>query len=89
MENMGRIKRHKKQRRKRKVNGENKKMQTVPKGENNTHEGEIKCEGVKYRITGKIKGTRAKEKNERLRGEMKSADSANGENKKHEGENKV
>ena len=64
-------------------------MQTVPKGENKTNEGEIKCEGVKYRITGKIKGTRAKEENERSRGEMKGADSANGDNKKHEGGNKL
>ena len=30
-----------------KVKVEIKKVQTVPKGENKTHEGEIKCEGVK------------------------------------------
>ena len=51
--------------------------------------GEIKYEGVKYRITGKIKSTRAKEENERLRVEMKDADSDEGENRIHEGENKM
>ena len=36
----------------------------------------------------KTKGTRAKEKKQRQRGEMKGADSAKGENKMHEGNNK-
>ena len=36
----------------------------------------------------KTNGTRAKEKKRRLRGEMNGADSAKGENKMHEGDNK-
>ena len=40
--------------------------------------GEIKCEGVKERITGIIKGTRAKEENGRLRVEMKGEDGDEG-----------
>ena len=34
---------------------------------------------------GKLRGTKAKEKKQRLRGEMKGADSAKGENKMHDG----
>ena len=37
----------------------------------------------------KIKGTKAKEKKQRLRGEMKGAESAKGENKMHDGENEM
>ncbi len=37
----------------------------------------------------KTKGTRAKEKKQRLRGDMKGADSAKGENKMQEGVNKM
>ena len=36
----------------------------------------------------KTNGTRAKEKKQRLISEMKGADSAKGENKMHEGDNK-
>ena len=46
---------------------------------------DIKIRVVKYRITWKIKGTRAKEESNRLREKIKGADSAKGENKMHEG----
>ena len=36
-------------------------------------------------LPGKMKGTKAKEENERLRVKIKGAGSANGENKMHEG----
>ena len=38
---------------------------------------------------GKIKSTKAKEENERLAREVKGADGVKGENKMHEGENKM
>ena len=58
------------------------------KGEHKTHEGRknVKVENKEY--GGKIKGTRAKEENERLRVQMNGADSDEGENRIHEGENK-
>ena len=46
----------------------------------------VRCEIMDY---GKIQGTRAKEENERLRGEVKGADSDEGEHRIHEGENKM
>ena len=38
---------------------------------------------------GKIKGTKAKEENKRLKEKIKGAGSAKGENKGHEGRNKM
>ena len=53
-------------------------MQIVPKGDMKNRRG--KCEGEKYEgLPEKTKGTRAKEKKQRLRGEMKGADSVKGE----------
>ena len=50
---------------------------------------QIKWEGRNKGLPEKIKGTSAEEENEGLRGgEVKGADSAKGENKMHEGENK-
>ena len=40
-------------------------------------------------LQGEIKGTKAEEENVRLKGNIKGAQSANGENKMHEGENKM
>ena len=71
----------------------NKSLRVEIKGAVST-KGEIKCttwenKHVKREnqgLRGKIKGTKAKEENERLRVKIKGAGSANGENKMHEGE---
>ena len=44
----------------------------------------INCKGRNKGLREKIKGTRAKEENKRLRREVEGADSANGENRTHE-----
>ena len=51
--------------------------------------GKYTCEEGKSRITAKIKVTKAKEENERIRVEIKGAVSTKGENKLHEGGNKM
>ena len=61
-------------------------MQIVPNGDLKYMRG--KREGENKRLPEKTKGTRAKEKTQRRRGEMKGADSAKGENKMHEGDKK-
>ena len=59
---------------------ENRKVQIVPGGKIKCVRGRIKCQRGKERITGKAKGKSAKEENQRLRGDRKRADSAEGEN---------
>ena len=44
---------------------------------------------MKSRITGELKGTRAKQEDERLRVEMKGADGDEGKHRMHEGEHKM
>ena len=61
-----RIKRHIKLRRKRKVNGKNKKVQLVLKEKVKWTRGEIKCEGEKRKdYEERIKGTIAKKENKK------------------------
>ena len=52
------------------------------------HEGK-NCERGNKGLRGKIKGTKADEENKRLREKIKGADSAKGENKTHEVENRM
>ena len=69
-----------------KVYGKNQEVQIVPRGEMKYIRG--KCEGVKFRITGKQK---APELNRKLKGfrVRNGADSDEGEHRLHEGENKM
>ena len=51
--------------------------------------GEINCERENNGLRGKIKGTRTKEENKRLRGGSKGAESFKEKVKKHVCENKM